>query len=49
MKSLRDQTAFIRKINFWPVVLLFGTITQRGKIYCKSIIDQFSAGSVKIY
>jgi hypothetical protein len=49
MKSLRDQAAYIRKINFWPAVLLLGTVSRRGKMYCKSIIDQYSAGTIKIY
>lgn len=49
MKSIREQAAYIRRINFWPVILLVNTVSQHGKIYCKSIIDQYTAGSINIY
>ncbi len=49
MTSLREQETFIRKTFFWPLMLLIGTISRHGRIYCRSIRDQYPRGFSSLY
>lgn len=49
MKSFFEQGAYIRKFFLWPIRLIFRTITQRGRVFCKPIIDQHAQGKIKIF
>lgn len=49
MKEFKAQGEFIRKIPFWPVILLFRTISQYGKKYNLSIKKQYEKGMIKIF
>lgn len=44
MQSFHQQADVIRKIQFWPIRLIFWTVTRRGRMYCKSIEEQFLSG-----
>ena len=49
MKEFKAQGEFIRKIPFWPVILLYRTITRYGKKYNLSIKRQYERGTIKIF
>ena len=44
MKNLREQAAYIRKLPFWPLTLLINVLARHGKIYCRSIREQYPQG-----
>ncbi len=48
LKSLHELAAYVRKIPFWPVLLVFWTITKRGSRYLKTIEEQVREGAIKI-
>jgi hypothetical protein len=49
MKSLREQEAYIRKTFFWPLMLLIRTVSRHGRIYCRSIRDQYPRGFSSLF
>lgn len=44
MKTFRDQMKRAMKWFLWPVVLIVRTIRRPGKVYCKSIAEQYPGG-----
>lgn len=48
LKSIREQADHVRKYTFWPILLIFWTITQRGKKYCRQIENQYQKGLIEI-
>lgn len=49
MKEYRIQGDFIKKLPFWPIILLFRTITRYGKRYTTPLKRQTDAGITKIF
>lgn len=49
MKSIREYEHEVQKIPLWPVKLICWTIIRRGRVYLKSIEEQYSAGMIKIF
>ena len=48
LKSIHDQTEYVRKYPFWPVLLIFWTMIRRGRVYCKEIETQYKEGSIEL-
>lgn len=49
IKSLFEYARFISKYPFWPVLLIFWTITKRGRVLCKSIQEQVAQGKISLF
>ncbi len=49
LKCLHSQAKFVREFMFWPVLLVFWTITRRGRVYCKEIETQYKKGLITLY
>ena len=48
MKGIREFADYVKKISFWPLLLIIWTITKRGRIYLnKSIEEQYRSGMIK--
>ncbi len=47
LKSIKDLANYVRKIPFWPVMLIWWTISKRGKRYLKTIEEQIKDGQIK--
>lgn len=48
MKSIREFSNRVRAIPFWPVLLIWWTITKRGRLHVRTIEEQIRAGFVTI-
>ena len=48
LKSVMELADYVRKIPFWPVLLIYWTITKRGKIYLSSIEEQIKEGKIRL-
>jgi hypothetical protein len=44
MKSYREHAAYMKKLFLWPVALIIRTITRPGKVYCRTIKEQYPNG-----
>lgn len=48
MKSIRSTGERIRAQMFWPAVLIYWVLIRRGRIYARSIEEQYTSGDLKI-
>jgi hypothetical protein len=44
MKCLHEQSEYIRKYPFWPILLLIRTLIQYGRKFCRTVPDQYPSG-----
>lgn len=49
LQCLHSQATYVRKFMFWPILLVFWTITKRGRVYCEEIETQHKRGLVRLY
>lgn len=44
MTSYRTHADYMKKLFLWPIALIIRTLTKPGRIYCRSITEQFPEG-----
>ena len=49
MNCFYDQAKHIKSYFLWPVLLIFRTLARRGRQYCRSILEQYREGSIKLW
>ena len=48
IKSLHEYARFISKYPFWPILLIYWTITKRGRAYCRSVQEQAALNRISL-
>jgi hypothetical protein len=47
IKDVDDQNKHLRSFAFWPVRVIWWTISKRGRIHHRSIEQQYQAGMIR--
>lgn len=49
MESYHESGKYMTKSLIWPVVLVIRVISQYGRKYCRSVIDQIGDGTIQLF
>lgn len=47
LENIHKYADYVRKHAFWPVLLIFWTVTRRGRVLCKEIENQYKEGLIE--
>jgi len=48
LKCIHEYADHVRRFPFWPVLLIYWTITKRGRVFCKEIERQYQEGLIEL-
>lgn len=48
LEKIHEYADHIKRYPFWPILLIYWTVTRRGRIFCREIENQYQHGSIDL-